>query len=163
MADVETPAALLVMAIRDLHDGEAAMASRLGTLRTKLDDTMLREIVRDEEHASVRRGDALAAIAQDLDADPGEAINIWMRAILDDADNDEATIARGRLRDIAVAGALRKAKQSQRVSYETAIALARGLRMLDAAASLSAMVEAAQAADDALGDALRRLSAAAVE
>lgn len=82
---------------------------------------------------------------------------ICVRAILDDAANDRETIAQGPLRDIALAGALRKAKQSQRVSHIAALALARTLAIPETAASLTRMTEGAERTDLALGNALERL------
>lgn len=62
------------------------------------------------------------------------------------------------MRDIAIAGALRKGKQSQRVSYETAIALARRLGKKDADTALSRMAQEAEETDTALAQALALLS-----
>ena len=72
---------------------------------------------------------------------------------------DAATIAAGPLRDIAITGALRKAKQSERVSYETALALADLLGLDEAAATLTTIRDEEQAADEALADILQRLCA----
>ena len=69
----------------------------------------------------------------------------------------EQTIAAGPLRDIALVGALRKAKQSERVSYETAIALARALGLGDAAATLETIRDEEHAADAALAGLLTAL------
>lgn len=129
MAEVDTPHALLVMAVQDLYDGECAMVERLGTVRDNLTDEALRDLVEDDQLRSAEQRDAFAEIAQSLDAEPQAEPNIWLRAILDDADNDAKTIQHGPLRDIAIAGALRKAKQSQRVSYETALVPAERLGM----------------------------------
>lgn len=161
MAEVETAKALLIMAVQDLQDGEAVMAERLGTVRGHAADAAMRTAIADDARASANRRDMLASIAAALGetGDPDE--NIWLRAILDDADNDAATIARGPLRDIALAGALRKGKQSQRVSYETALALARRLGLAEPATALCAMIASAEAMDAALAEALRRLSAEA--
>ena len=59
-----------------------------------------------------------------LGADRQGPRNIWLRAVLEDAERDVATTAAGRWRDVALVGAFRKGKQAERVSYETAIALA---------------------------------------
>ncbi|MXO76065.1 DUF892 family protein [Altererythrobacter aerius] len=158
MAEVETTRDLLVMALQDLHDGERAMVERLGTVQGNLADDALRTIVAEDEDRSARQRDALTQALGTLDADAGDTENIWLRAILDDADNDAETIARGPLRDIAIAGALRKGKQSQRVSYETAIALARKLGKKDADTALSRMAQEAEDTDTALAQALALLS-----
>ena len=157
MSEVETARELLIMAIEDLHDGECAMVNRLGTVREHVSDSAMRDIISQDERRSEKQREALGAIARELDAKPEDATNIWLQAILDDADNDAATIARGPWRDVALVGALRKAKQSQRVSYETAIALAERLDMADAAKTLSGMASAATATDTELADVLTRL------
>jgi ferritin-like metal-binding protein YciE len=159
MPEVKTVRALLIMAVRDLHDGECVMADRLGDVEECLSDPATRELVQHDKRRSARQREALVGIARSLDATTGDAENIWLRAILDDADNDCATIAEGGLRDIALVGALRKAKQSQRVSYETAIVLARQLKMRDAVTALRGMAEGADATDTALARALVGLGA----
>lgn len=61
-----------------------------------------------------------ASVTRRLTAQP----NIWLRAILEDATRNAMTIKAGCLRDIALCGAFRKGKQSERVSYQTATYLA---------------------------------------
>ena len=157
MADVSTPRALLIMAVQDLYDAERAMVERLGGVCANVRDDGLSAIIERDRERSEDRCETLAGIARPLDADPSDADNIWLRAILDDADNDASTIEPGPLLDIALAGALRKGKQSQRVSYETAVALAQQLDMPDAAQSLKDIAAADGETDAALGEALRRL------
>ena len=50
-----------------------------------------------------------------------------MKAVLDDAKRDTKTVAQGDMLDVALLGALRKGAQAARVSYETAIALAKAV------------------------------------
>ena len=159
MAEVEDPTALLIMAVRDLYDGESALAGRLASVRANATDQGFAAFIVADAERSTRQREQLAAIARSLGEAPGGQANIWLRAILDDADNDAATIAAGPLRDIAMTGALRKAKQSERVSYETAIALAEPLGLDDAAATLTAIRDEEQAADEALAEILQRLCA----
>lgn len=160
MAEVETTPDLFVMALKDLHDGARAMADRLPSVRANLDNEDLRDLVEEDARRSAGERDRLADIIRGLDAEDEDARNIWLRAILDDADNDAATIVRGRLRDIALVGALRKGKQSQRVSYETAVALAGMLGNREAAKQLDGMAEDAEQTDTALAQGLARLSTA---
>ena len=159
MAEVETPRALLVMALQDLHDGECAMAERLPTVRDNCADDALRALVESDATLSAQQRDAFEEMLSDLNEGTGDEPNIWLRAILDDADNDADTIKRGPLRDIALVGALRKGKQSQRVSYETAGALAARLGMDEARAALDRVAKGAEETDTALAQALARLSA----
>ena len=76
--------------------------------------------------------------------------NIWLRAILDDAARDYETIVPGPLRDIALVGAFRKGQQSARVSYETAIGLARVTGRSDIETRLLLCRDEEAAADAAL-------------
>lgn len=160
MAEVEDMRGLLVMALQDLFDAETAMVQRLGVVHAHASDDDLRTIIAQDKARSAEQRAVLGELARDLDAAPGEATNIWLRAILDDADNDAATIARGPLRDIALAGALRKGKQSERVSYETAIALAAQLGLEKAERALAAIAGEEAAADEALAGALKRICGA---
>ena len=157
MAEVESTRGLLVMALQDLFDAETALVQRLGAVHAHASDARLRAIIVEDKARSEAQRAVLAGIARDLGAKPDDATNIWLRAILDDADNDTKTIARGPLRDVALAGALRKGKQSERVSYETAIALAARLGMEDAARALTRIADEEAAADEALARALKRI------
>jgi ferritin-like metal-binding protein YciE len=157
MAEVEDATALLLMALRDLHDGKNAMAGRLPTVRGHAQDGQFVSIIAEDERRSAGQREALASIARSLGEAPGGPPNIWLRAILDDADNDASTVAPGVLLDIALVGALRKAKQSERVSYETAIGLADALGLADAAGSLRTIRDEEAATDDALATTLGRL------
>jgi ferritin-like metal-binding protein YciE len=157
MPHVEDAAALLIMAVRDLYDGESALAGRLASVRSNVNDETLAAIVAADTERSLRQQEVLASVARALGQEPGGQSNIWLRAILDDADNDAATIEAGPLLDIALTGALRKAKQSERVSYETAIGLAQAIQHEDAAAALRAIRDEEQNTDEALAAVLEEL------
>lgn len=158
MAEVEDTEALLVMALRDLHDAEGALVGRLPGVRDNARTPSLTEFIGIDAERSARQREDIAKIVRSLGEAPGGQANIWLRAILDDADNDAATIAAGPLRDIALTGALRKGKQAERVSYETAITLAERLGHNQHAATLSAIRDEEQAADEALAVILAELS-----
>jgi ferritin-like metal-binding protein YciE len=96
-------------------------------------------------------------IARGLEASPVGAPNIWLRAVLDDAARDARAIAAGPLRDIALVGAFRKGKQSERVSYETAIGLAEALAAPEAATLLTASRDEETEADADLAQVLAAL------
>lgn len=157
MDNVGTPLALLIMALRDLHDGECAMDERLWTVRDHCTDERMRMMVERDAGRSAQQRDRLARIIRSFDEEAGNTENIWLRAILDDADNDADTIERGPLRDIALAGALRKGKQSQRVSYETAIVIAERLGKREVVEALQDLAKGAEETDTALAEALVRL------
>lgn len=160
MAQVETANALLIMALQDLLDGEAALLERLEGVSAACSDTVLKRIIAEDCRRSTAQHDRLMQILRELDEAPDGSRNVWLRAILDDADNDCDSIARGPLRDIALTGALRKGKQSERVSYETAFALAERLELTAAANALRNHRDEEQAADQGLARVLNRLVAA---
>lgn len=157
MAEVTGTKALLLMALRDLLDGEEAMAERLPGIRANASDPALADCIGSDISASARQRDLLADVMEALGEKAEGERNIWLRAILDDADNDAETIASGVLLDIALTGALRKAKQSERVSYETAIALAQRLGHESHAATLSRIRDEEAACDERLAELLGAL------
>ena len=158
MAAVESARALLVMALQDLRDGEVALVERLASVLGSARDAEFKAFLEDDRDRSEAQRERLIEILRDLGENPDDATNIWLRAILDDADNDAETIAAGPLRDVALTGAIRKGKQSERVSYETAIALAARLGFGEAAAKLRSIRDEEQAADTALAAVLERLT-----
>lgn len=158
MAEVKNTTALLIMALQDLHDGELALEQRLGAVRDNARDGEFRGLIEDDRDRSIRQRETLAMTARSLGGEPQDQPNIWLRAILDDADNDARTITPGPLRDTALVGALRKGKQAERVSYETAMALARRLKLDEAANSLARIRDEEQEADDQLAALLERLT-----
>jgi len=84
-------------------------------VRGFLDDDLVRSAKQATTLAKM-----LGKLGGDIEGDP----NIWLRAILDDAERDIASTVAGPLRDTALIGAFRKGKQAERVSFDTAIALA---------------------------------------
>ncbi len=107
------------------------------------DTTTSRALIRSQRLGESHDGDA----------------NIWMRAILDDARRDIATFDYGALRDIALAGAVRKGAQSARVSYETAFLVAERVGGAEQAASeLRRLRNAWTEHDDGLAAALQLMA-----
>lgn len=136
MADTDTPRALLIVALQDLHDAETAWIERSGELQRNASyriATYLAEEARVAQAQAERLTSAIAALDGDVHGPP----NIWLRAILDDAARDADTIAPGPPRDTALVGAFRKGKQAERVSYETAIGLARRMNLDDLVRTLT--------------------------
>jgi ferritin-like metal-binding protein YciE len=151
MADTSTPKQLLVVAVQDLHDAERAWIERLPEFAGKTGDAVA-AFIEAERERSAAQASRLMEAARALEASPVGSPNIWLRAILDDAARDASTIVAGPLRDIALVGAFRKGKQSERISYETAIGLAEALSIPEAAALLTASRdEEAQADADLAG------------
>lgn len=144
----KTPKALLLVAVQDLHDAESAWIERIDAFAQKTE--ALGDFLAGQKTRSTAQRDRLKAIAGQLDGEVQGPANIWLRAILDDADRDCATIVAGPLRDIAVVGAFRKGIQSERVSYETAIGLAGKLDYGKTADALTRSRDEEAAADDEL-------------
>ena len=132
----DTPKALLIVALQDLHDAETAWTERAGGLQHGA-SYRISAYLAEEARCARTQADRLAALLTQLGGDCDGAPNIWLRAILDDAARDADTILAGPLRDIALVGAFRKGKHAERVSYETAIGLARRLGLDDVAQALS--------------------------
>ena len=124
MAQVDSARGLLVEALQDLADAARALAERGGALAAAVGEENLRGLIQVDVNGAEDEAATLAGLLAELDAEADGAANLWLRAILDDGCRDTETEAPGRWRDVAVAGALRKGKQAQRVSYETAMALA---------------------------------------
>jgi ferritin-like metal-binding protein YciE len=158
MADVNSMPGLLINALQDLHDGERAMVDRLPAIADHVSDDGLRALLDEDAINSAEQQRRIANLISRHDAEIDGAPNIWLRAILDDADRDTENVEKGNLLDIALVGAIRKAKQAERVSYETAMALAANLGGADTA-TLEAIRDEEAAADGALADCLVRLTA----
>lgn len=120
MTRTASAAALLHVCLQDLHAGKAMQADRLRVLVEAVDDGELRAILTNEVERAATQRDRIAALA-DVSGAPE---NLWMKGILDDAERDTKSHQPGRLLDLAVIGAVRKAKAAEIVSSETALALA---------------------------------------
>lgn len=160
MADVETIEALLVDALQDLLDAEKAMTERLPDIADHARDEVFRAQLDDIALQSDDQRRRLANLLERRGAAVEGASNIWLRAILDDAERDCDMVAAGNLLDIALVGAIRKGKQAERVSYETAMALAQALEVSDAA-TLETIRDEEAVADARLAELLPRLTQAA--
>jgi ferritin-like metal-binding protein YciE len=149
MADTVTPTDLLIVALQDLHDAETAWIERSEPLQRGA-SYRIGAYLADEARNARSQADRLATALAELGSDTAGPRNIWLRAILDDADRDAATIAQGPLRDIALVGAFRKGKQAERVSYETALALSRRMNQDDLVRTLTALRDEEARTDAAL-------------
>ena len=116
-------AALLHVALQDLHAGKADQVDRLPGIAATCTDVALADLVRAEADRAARQ----AARIRDAGVEVSGPANLWMAGILDDATRDGRQTQPGRLLDIALVGAVRKAKAAEIVSSETAMALARAL------------------------------------
>jgi ferritin-like metal-binding protein YciE len=153
---------LLILAMQDLHDGEIAWQERIASLKARLSDAALIAFADEQGERSAGQADRLQQVADKLGVPPRAEKNIWLRAILDDARRDTEMIAGGPLLDTALIGAMRKAVQSERVSYETAIHVAAALGMAEIAALLDQSHTEELAADAKLLTLLQRLAAETV-
>ena len=137
MSKTQTPKELLVVALQDLHDAEVAWNER-GAALSDVAGTQLSAFLKTDLKRSVAQRMGLETLLGSLKAEVEGDPNIWLRAILDDAERDSRSIIAGPLRDTALIGAFRKGKQAERVSYETAVLLARRLGMKDVDVRLTA-------------------------
>ena len=122
MTKTASRAALLHVAAQDLRAGKRLLAERLPALADAATDADLARLIGDGATLAERQRDRIDA-AGDLADGPD---NLWMAGILDDADRDARSHQPGVLLDVALIGAVRKAKAAEIVSHETAVALARG-------------------------------------
>lgn len=123
MTNTHTSEQLLIVAMQDLADAEQAWCERGAELRDGSGARVAAFLDGDVARSAAQR-ERLVALIEALGAKVAGDANIWLRAILDDAARDIASTAAGPLRDTALIGAFRKGKQAERVSYETAMALA---------------------------------------
>ena len=123
MATTASAAALLHVALQDIHAGKVDQAKRLVAIASRCGDDRLRDLLRAEAGRTGAQAERIAAAGVEV---TGPA-NLWMGGILDDAERDTRETQPGRLLDIALVGAIRKAKAAEIVSTETAIALAQAL------------------------------------
>jgi len=157
-----TPLALLVLGLQDLHDGECAWTDRVGGIAERIENDRFAATMRSETGRGRERAGRLQAIASALRVDIAGAENIWLRAILEDAHRDTTMIEQGPLLDIALIGAFRKGVQADRVSYETAMALARSLGLGDAERALTLSRDQLTGTDETLAGLLQEIAARSV-
>jgi ferritin-like metal-binding protein YciE len=122
MTKTASAAALLHVALQDLHAGKAMQVERLGQLVEAVRDADLKRVL-TEEHARAAVQQARLEGVADVSGAPE---NLWMKGVLDDAERDTQSHEPGKLVDVAVIGAVRKGKAAEIVSSETALALATG-------------------------------------
>ena len=149
MTRTSSRAALLRVCIQDLHAGKRLQAERLGGLARHASEPALQRMLEEEIARAGAQAERLAELGVDVEGPD----NLWMSGILDDAERDTRSVEPGHLLDVAVLGAVRKAKASEIVSSETAIALAEALDM----ANLGAAVHANRAEEVASDRMLRAL------
>lgn len=119
MTQTASSPALLHAAVQDLHAAKRLQVERLPGLAEAAGDR-LAALIREE----AARTSAQARRIKDAGVDTAGPENLWMAGVLDDARRDARSHQAGRLRDIALIGALRKGKAAEIVSGDTALALA---------------------------------------
>ena len=134
MATTSSAATLLHVALQDLHAVKEAQAARLPRLAAQCRDVALRELVDVEAARAAMHAARTRAVAANVSGPE----NLWMAGILDDATRDTQQTKPGRLLDIALIGAIRKAKAAEIVSSETAMALAREVNVSDLLVAVTA-------------------------
>ncbi|HVF94271.1 MAG TPA: DUF892 family protein [Sphingomonas sp.] len=155
MTKTSSKAALLHICLQDLHAGKVLLVERLPALAEASRDPALATLLSTE---TARASDAMARLAE-AGGDMAGPANLWMTGILDDADRDADSHEPGLLLDVALIGAVRKAKAAEIVSSETAIALAGAIGDIAIAAAVTADRDDEIATDRALADRLAALLA----
>lgn len=148
MSEVSNAEDLLIDALQDLRAAEVALGERLPDIAAWADDDALNEAFAEYSRHAKAQAPSLAAAIKGLKSNPEGAPNIWMNAVLDDAERDTRMVKGGRWLDIALVGALRKGAQAARVSYETAVVLAEAVSD-DEVKQLTSNLRDAHAAFDA--------------
>lgn len=146
MSLTKTPTELLVVALQDLNDAELAWAERGAAFVGKAGAELARFLEADLAR-SAEQSEGLTALLGSMDAPVAGDPNIWLRAILDDAERDSRSITPGPLLDTALIGAFRKGKQAERVSYETAAVLAARLDLREIEDKLARFIDHEATAD----------------
>ena len=154
MTRTASAAALLHAAAQDLHAGKRDAAARLPAIARAARDPALVGVL----SAEADRAAAQAARLEGTGLDPSGPRNLWMAGVLDDAERDSRSTEPGRLLDIALVGAIRKAKAAEIVSSETALALAAELGDTALGAAVQANRDEEIATDHALADRLAALT-----
>lgn len=154
MARTASRAALLHVAVQDLHAGKLAQAERLPGLAAAARDPALRELISAEAARAGLQATRLAQAGGDMSGPK----NLWMNGVLDDAERDTRTHQPGPLLDIALAGAVRKAKAAEIAAAETAVALAQAEGLAVVAEAAASDRAEAVASDRALKERLAALT-----
>ena len=136
---------LLEVCIRDLHAGRRLAAERLPCVAEQAGPA-LTPVVEGLVRALRAEAGEFETLGIDLDGPP----NLWMAGIMDDSERDTRSTVQGRLLDIAIIGAVRKAVAADAVSLETALALAEWLARRSLAEMLAAMRQRCRDTDGAL-------------
>jgi len=155
MSKTATTEQLLIVALQDLLDAKRAWEEKGGSLRDGA-GWQVRAFLDQDLARSARQAETLGRLLGELGGEVEGNPNIWLRAILDDAERDIASTVSGPLRDTALIGAFRNGKQAERVSFETAMALAAKLDNAPADAALTEIRDEHAAADADLAELLAR-------
>jgi ferritin-like metal-binding protein YciE len=161
MSKTSTAQQLLTVALQDLLDAERAWCER-GAKLAEDAGPKVAAFLDDEVRRSTAQAERIEHLLDALgEAHKGDS-NIWLRAILDDAARDIRSTVAGPLRNTALIGAFRKGKQAERVSYETAMALAARLGRSEDSKMLTRSRNEEEAADAELARLLGETVDAAV-
>jgi ferritin-like metal-binding protein YciE len=146
--------ASLLHAVQDLHAGKTDAVERLPAIAAQAHDAELAALLGDEAGRAERQAARLTAAG----INPSGPANLWMAGILNDAERDGRSTDPGALLDVALIGAIRKAKAAEIVSSDTALALARATGDDTLAAVVAANQAEEVATDRRLRAALDRLT-----
>jgi ferritin-like metal-binding protein YciE len=134
MSETATKGALLQACVQDLYAARQVAMERQPCVTRKAGPELT--VLLEELTANLAE-EAERFESTDISLEGPE--NLWMAGVMDDAERDTRSIARGALLDTALIGAVRKGVAADAVSLETAIAVARSLGREDIAALVEAM------------------------
>lgn len=157
MSKIVDSEALLRACIQDLAAGKQLLVRHVPSLKKHVTEPVLRGLVAE----IATTADAQATRLRATGLAEGGPTNLWMTGILDDAARDTRTTAPGPLLDLALIGALRKARAAEIVSADTAIALADAMSWADVREEVVVIRAAEQTSDLALAARLDPLAQAA--
>ncbi len=133
MADVNDIRGLMLDCVQDLYANETQTMKLLPAIMDGATASELKAALREHQELSQKQAQRLERIAGTLGENASGPKCIWAGGILEDAQRDIKSVTPGPLLDAALAGAVRKLEQSEVVSYETALGVARAMGLIEAA------------------------------
>ena len=133
MPEVRDLKGLLIDCVQDLHGDEIETVEIYPLVIEAASSPGLRAALQEHREQSREQARRLERVAEALSTSAEGPACLWAGGILGDAKRDTETVTPGPLLDVALIGAIRKLEQSEVVSYETALAVARAMGLADAA------------------------------
>ncbi len=133
MPEINDIRGLMIDCVQDLYANETRTIKLLPAIMDGVTAPELKAALQEHQKQSQKQAQRLERIAGTLGEEANGPKCIWAGGILEDAQRDIRSVAPGPLLDAALAGAVRKLEQSEVVSYETALGVARAMGLIEAA------------------------------